>query len=154
MGMDYVGKDGSTFHLNWSGHAYMYSLLSQLGANLTEWSGSNDGEYISSRTCKKWASLLKNNIERIKEIRIPDNSYVGGFQHMPLVEGNDVGDELAVGITGQLLQIENIIARAFGNEEKKVDPRAVQVIELPEGTKQWILDFASFLEKCNGCYQR
>jgi len=88
--MDYIGKNGGTFHLNWSGHFYMYNLLRRLGADLTEWSDFNDGEYISERTCKKWVALLRHN--------------VGG-------------------------------------------------LGLSQDIEEWILDFASFLDKCGGCYQ-
>jgi hypothetical protein len=77
--MDYIGRNGSTFHLNWAGHSYMYSLLSQLGADLTEWSDFNDGEYISERTCKEWAALLKRNMSRLSELSEDKEKWILDF---------------------------------------------------------------------------
>src|SRR5437867_10087518 len=90
MGMDYVGRTFSpqpqefvpisfqeetaevgkpilyyqrTFHLNWTGHSVMGHLLFDLGAAMSQWSGSNDGDFIDEATCKAWAALLKKAID-------------------------------------------------------------------------------------------
>lgn len=54
MGMDYFPRRsaGDGFYLNWTGHTFMARLLEQLDADLREWSGCNDGDYIRAATAR------------------------------------------------------------------------------------------------------
>ena len=175
MGMDYVGKNDS-YHLNWTGHKFMGALLSQVGADLRQWSGSNDGVCISDKTCKEWARLLKNNTQQVRVMLIPDKSYEGGYYRMPLVCDdpfvaevakyganvskyraesieNKMLKELTTGWTGQYLAISRMIAAQFGREEKEPNIAEIKHEDLPSDTLEWILEFAKFLENCGGCEQ-
>jgi hypothetical protein len=153
MVMHYIGKHGD-FTLNWTGHSYMLTLLTQLNADLSEWSGTNDGETIGEPTGKAWARLIRDNISRVKQIRIPDKGYSDGYRNAPLVEGmTTVEEELTTGETAQLILMENAIAAGFGQERVTINPNEVKVVELSQGTRDWVLGFARFLDECGGCEQ-
>jgi hypothetical protein len=151
--MDYVGRKGNAFHINWTGHKFMYSLLFQLGADLREWSGTNDGEYISAATCNEWANLLKKNIHRIKLMLVPNDAYDGGYQELPLLEDKQLHEELTNGVAAQSLMFENLLRKMFDQDIIKIDPRRIKTVKLDRKTKNWILGFAKFLKECGGCWQ-
>lgn len=61
MGMDLVArsKDVEPIHFNWTGWGQLGDLLEALGCDLSEMSGSNNGDYIKAATCREWAKALK-----------------------------------------------------------------------------------------------
>lgn len=46
---------------NWSSWSTLLRFLEEQGVDLSEFSGSNDGERISAATCKKVAKVIKDN---------------------------------------------------------------------------------------------
>ena len=65
MGMDYGGVNGSDFHLTIHEHQMVYGLLRQAGADLAEWSWTNEGNFISEKACRNWAKLLRSNVNKL-----------------------------------------------------------------------------------------
>jgi hypothetical protein len=82
MGMDLIPrrKTLNSYHLNWSGWRFVLQLLEDLDANLSEASGSNDGDYVKAETARNWAQLIENALaaDKIKLVFVPDEAYVGG----------------------------------------------------------------------------
>lgn len=61
MGMDLVSrKKDKSIHYNWTGWGELHNLLRDLGCDISEMRGCNDGDYIKASTCKAWAKTLKN----------------------------------------------------------------------------------------------
>jgi hypothetical protein len=132
----------------------MEVLLTQLGADLSEWSWLNDGEYVTAATCREWSNRLRNGIMGLRQVRIPDRLYVGGYFTAPLAKGIEPSKELTSGATGTYLILVNLVDKAMGNQsQRKIDPRRVAIRSVPGHTKKWILSFAKFLQECGGCWQ-
>ena len=166
MGMDYAGRNGS-FHLNWSGHSYMASILDQAGADMTDWAGGNDGKHIHVKTGKAWAKLLRTVVSenRLRILSVPDTTYSGGCFHWPVVLDQPKGDVPRE--TREALQVisgtapvkratqEGISGLLFkiGGDRRPKIPDDADVAVPEKGMTDWVLEFAEFLDTCGGCRQ-
>ncbi len=153
MGMDYVGLNGNSFHLNWTGHDWVGSLLDQLGADMTEWSGSNDGDPISERTCLEWAKLIRENLGSVQDLRIQETGYPDGYRTLAILAGEDPLVVASQGYIGLLLSGPDLIGRSFGHEPKPRTRDSLKVEPMDEENRKWLLEFVEFLESCGGCEQ-
>jgi len=150
---DYIGRKSVDFKVNNAGRTYLACLLDQLGADLSEMSSLNDGDYIKASTCTDWSSRLRAGIEDLREARIPDKHYVGNNFTLPLAKDIDPALELKSGSIGQYLTLIGLINRGVGLNENKIDPRSITIEPATAATKEWILTFAKFLQQCGGCWQ-
>lgn len=162
MGMGYMGRHG-TYHLNWSGHSTMAAILDQLGADLTEWSGSNDGDRVSAKTCRAWASLLEESVGKVMLLEQDDPSYMEGKSSWPVViesakyepdDPNRKTAEVLDGISGN--SVERATKKGLSGLLYRINgklPERGKLIPLPEDFKEWILEFATYLKTCGGCRQ-
>ena len=145
MGMDYIPRrgDAASFHLNWWGHSEIARVLEQLGADLTEWSGSNDGDYITARTCRQWASTLRAGLAAgvIRQVSVPYRRH--GPRIIPVVTGVEVE-------VGSLTHVLNVIY--FGVDEVIAIGQA-PTSEISAEMAAHINAFADFLDQCGGCRQ-
>lgn len=81
MGMDLIGnwrgttpqeiknknEYGANLHYNWTGWGWLVNQLEEWGVNTEEFSGSNDGEVLSRKTCKTVAEAIEQHIEKLPE---------------------------------------------------------------------------------------
>lgn len=139
--MDYEGRDGSDFHLNWGAHDYVACLLDQLGANLSEWSWLNDGDYIHAKTCRRWALLIRTNIHSLNEIALVGDNQEGATAYPMAAKG--FFHSFAFGLTGRRMWRHNDIR----------SPTRFRVYSVSKDTRELLLSFAGFLDKCGGCEQ-
>lgn len=142
MGMDYIGRDGSAFHLNWSGHLVMARLLHELGADLDRWSGANDGHYVPAPTCRAWASAVREAVTAGR-VRFQYLASSGGT----IAERRPVVDD-ATPRDADLGPILDAIECLSGTLVPEGEPQALSAAD-----RDWLLDFAEFLEGCRGCWQ-
>ena len=102
MGMDLIPqtrvRQVESFHFNWNGWSQIGDLLDQLGENTNELSGSNDGDKISAKTCKRWARTLSAAMDRglIKSIFKKSDIYMGGGYDKLVVTQGDTKLEKSV----------------------------------------------------------
>jgi hypothetical protein len=142
--MDYVGRRHWTgWHVNWTGHLTLLGLLTDLGADLAEWRGVNDGAYIKARTCRAWAWTLRDAVaaRRIKVAQEPGADPVTGEGERLFVVDPSPTDR--PGIVG--------FAALFAYERT---PSAESIIDLGPEWRHWLGEFADFLDTCGGCWQR
>ena len=52
-------------HYNWTGWGWICNWLENHGVNMEEFSGMNDGETISRKTCKKVAETLEKHWDEL-----------------------------------------------------------------------------------------
>ena len=161
MGMDYIGRKptnnkGSCLHLNWNGHSWLLSLLDQLGCDLDEWSGANNGERISARSCRAWAEAISDALtaDRIVEAVYRDKTYVGDQRMMPVVR-----DHSRIPLVELLPAHEvsataaAVLALAEQFQGWKADENFQRLQPLDDETKKWVQEIADFFENCGGCRQ-
>jgi hypothetical protein len=151
MGVDYIGQRprseaGWDFHLNWTGHEFMGRLLEQLGAELAEFDGSNDGVRIRAATCRDWAGRLRAGLAagRLSILRVADSQCQGGLGEVP---------EVAGGAPGPLCGLFDAISGMYADPDAVSPPEAGTVRALNPDDVAWIGEFATFLEECGGCLQ-
>ena len=161
MGMDYIGRrpqnvKGKCLHLNWSGHSWLLSLLDQLGCNLDEWSGTNDGLRISARTCRAWAQTIGEALseDHIVEAVYRDKSYVGDQRKMPVVRANR-SIPLAELLPAHEISATaaTVLALAEQFQGWKADENFQLLQPLDDPTRQWLQEIADFFANCGGCRQ-
>jgi hypothetical protein len=82
MGMDLLPRNRNveSMHFNWTGWRSLAELLHKLGADVSEMSGSNNGDLISHEKCQSFARILDQALEekKINTVQIKDDRYVGG----------------------------------------------------------------------------
>lgn len=54
-------------HYNWTGWRYITNLLEGFGVDMTQFSGSNDGDLLSQNTCKSVAKALEDHWQELSE---------------------------------------------------------------------------------------
>jgi hypothetical protein len=82
MGMDLVpidmregaDEESTHFHANWSGWGVIASMLDSLGADMTGFSGSNDGEVVSREVAESWGVLVEENFDNLYVLEVFDES--------------------------------------------------------------------------------
>lgn len=153
MGMDYVATRPRTnqeghvsFHLNWAGHTYVRRLLRELEADLSEWSGSNDGLRIKANTAKDWGRRIKAALaaDLIRDAYFPSK---GGREPWPyLVRAGE--------------SRKSLIARLSANAKADLLVRLYQLGTLPsslepldDGGMEFLTKVAEFFLNCGGCRQ-
>lgn len=80
MGMDLVPlsvKDESDdenmhFHANWSGWSAIASMLDSLGVDMTNFSGSNDGDVVEQETAESWGRAVEENFDNLYVLEVED----------------------------------------------------------------------------------
>lgn len=148
MGMDYYprSRKAQGFHLNWTGHEFMGRVLDQLGADLDEWAGTNDGYYIRAATCRAWAGLLQWALDAaaVRVALVPSELYESGIKDVPVVADAEVKP-------GSLTWLLDRLDQHFGVSQPLLP--TTPVVALDADWTEAIKDFAAFLETCGGCYQ-
>jgi hypothetical protein len=66
LGTDYTSRLGN-FHLSISDVELVGDMLTKLGADMTEFSYLNDGDFIKPETCEAWAKLLRDHANEIED---------------------------------------------------------------------------------------
>ena len=145
MGMDLVARRSGAgeLHLNWQTHSTIGRCLDQLGADLTEWSGSNDGDPVSSATCRAWAALLSAAMAAGR-IRVGLIEGPRGVRRSLVVPGAPVRP-------GSLAESLDMIDTATGRGAPQDD---MSTAELDEAGAATVRRFIDFMETCGGCRQR
>jgi len=66
MGMDIMSKkENGYLHYNWGAWSVLLRYLKRWGVSLDEFSDSNDGDTISSKTCQKVADAIKAHWHKV-----------------------------------------------------------------------------------------
>ena len=52
---------------NWSGWSFLVDKLAEWGLDVKEFAGTNDGDLISAKTCRKVADLLERHKAKLPE---------------------------------------------------------------------------------------
>lgn len=143
MGMDLVAISPTSnnytgFHMNWTGWSVFANLLDELGCNISELSGSNDGEVVSEATAKQWSLAIDNNIDKIVIVSVKNDTYYGGFQstYRVLEDTSNVGK-----ISNSELELLN------GSKEN------IRLLEDSEDDYNWLKETSAFLRNCGGFAQ-
>lgn len=145
MGVDYVPtrKEIELYSINWPGHEFMGRSLDLLGADLTKWSGSNDGSFVPSAICREWARLLRIAVTEDR-IRLATVKGVRGRERqVPVVDG-------AATRLGSLSADLESIDVAFGGDRFVPD---MPTFPMDATRSRLIVGFADFLAGCGGCRQ-
>jgi hypothetical protein len=82
MGMDLVpiamkegaDEESAHFHANWSGWSVLASMLDTLGADMSSFSGSNDGEIVPRDVAESWGAVVEENFDNLYVLNIVDDS--------------------------------------------------------------------------------
>ena len=147
MGMDYVprGKGADGFHVNWAGHEFFGRCLDLLGADLTKWSGGNDGALVPAATCRQWAGLIRTALDDGR-IQLATVKGIGGRDRdVPVIGG------AATRGRGSLSWACEQIDIAFGGAAFTT---ATPTFPIGPRGRRLLESFADFLATCEGCYQR
>jgi len=153
LGTEYIGRTGGGFSLNIAGRRYFEILLTQMEADTTDWSWSNDGQYVRASVCRDWAVRLRKGVEGLREAKIPDRTYMGGYLTLPVAEHVNPGRELSSGSIGTYLCVVGLFDKLSGKEVHRINPNEVLIEPASARTRTWILSFAKFLQECGGCWQ-
>ena len=141
MGMDLVPtsvKDSSDdelchFHSNWSGWSLLASLLVEVGADMTHFSGSNDGDEVPQEHAEQWGGLIEEKLDMLYYISWPGTS-TGSY---PVSQSS----ALLVGDGYKLL--------TWSSQEDVIIHR---LSDLP-GVNEFVRHFAAFCKNSNGFSQ-
>jgi hypothetical protein len=147
MGMHYVPRRTGleVFHLNWAGHELMARTLDLLGADLTSWSGNNDGCVVPAATCHAWAASLRNALEGNRVRLATVRGSLGREHDIPVIGG------AATRGPGSLSADLELIDVAFGGDRFT---GATPTFPIDAARRMLIGAFADFLAECGGCRQR
>jgi hypothetical protein len=131
LGLGLVGKNGSKYSLTYGENYVIGSLLTLLLKDGIDFGNASEEE------CKRWASALKGNIDRMRFLDVEDKFGLKGT--FGLFEGMDVFQLFS---TGLYANRGPKISRS--NLEKAV-PQLVN-----EYWRDSIGEFADFLDSCGG----
>jgi len=159
--MDYGGcrprnEKGQHLHLNWTGHRWLLVLLDQLGCGLKEWSGANDGQRISAKTCRAWAKALREaeGADRIVTAVYTNQDYHGGKLHLPLVRENS---NIPLSVLRPVHETSKAAVMVLALEKHfhgwDADQNFQGVRPLGRASKRLVHDLVDFFENCGGCRQ-
>lgn len=73
MGMDLVplsvkdtsDEENTHFHANWRGWSAIASMLDALGADMSLFSGSNDGDEVTEEIAESWGRVVEENFDNL-----------------------------------------------------------------------------------------
>lgn len=155
MGMDLVpvNRQCDPVHFNWTGWRMIGELLEDTGADLSLFSGSNDGEKVDKATALKWAASLKQVMGNLVVVEVPDPTYQGGKRtHVRVLPAQLKNPTSAVepqketmAETGEFPGLEEEVERQRLVSPTTRDPDDRDI--------SWIEGFIAFLENCEGFYQ-
>jgi hypothetical protein len=133
MGYDYKPRNATAgwYRHNIWGHSEMAMILIASGEALnvnTFWATSNDGLYIPAETCRHMAKSLRTHLHLLCMKKIMTK----------------IGEETSY--SKMKLTKEKLIKTALNIDFDGWRP-------LDNETKEWILEFAEWLDKCSGCWQ-
>jgi hypothetical protein len=108
MGMDLIPRhsdDIDSFHVNWTGWSVLLDLLDNLGCDLEEVSGVNDGAYIKAGTLRSWGKAINDAVSKgeLKNYFVKNDTYVGGGYHKFYLLNHGDPDEVITPETAALL---------------------------------------------------
>ena len=159
MGMDLVPANESVagFHANWTMWGNVGDLLTELGCDLSQMAGSNDGEKVDAVTATSWGDAILANIDRIQVVMYPDDLFVGGERPELHVEGtsspvNLSAHQAAQELARQLLHEAGVEMPEAGSQGDDTPPRVMALSDMPEEF-EWVKDFAEFCRKSGGFEQ-
>lgn len=66
------------FYANWTLWGMLGELLNELGCDLSEWSGANDGERVSASTARAWGTAIRDSMSEIVSVEYREPSMFGG----------------------------------------------------------------------------
>jgi hypothetical protein len=94
MGMDCVAVAPAdttfgAFHANWSGWRLLTNLLDDLGCDLSQFSGSNDGDVVDGRSATVCGETILANVARLRVVAVNDTMFAGGTREEVVVGGAD-----------------------------------------------------------------
>jgi hypothetical protein len=141
MGMDLVPmsvKDSSDdelchFHSNWSGWTLLAGLLVEVGADMTHFSGSNDGDEVPQEHAEQWGELIEEKLDMLY--------YIGRSETMTGANNISQPEMLLVGDGYKLF--------SWSSQEGIVIHR---LSDLP-GLHGFVRHFAAFCKNSNGFSQ-
>ena len=141
--MDYYPRNPEleTFSLNWEAHSYVASLPEQLGADLSDWGWTNDGDYVPERMCKAWTRVISSAVDTLAEVELPGGTYESEARSHPVIKGR-FSLAATYGVTAEFLQSRKTTLK----DQLRLRP-------IVEETKRLLTSFAYFLENCGGCEQ-
>jgi len=139
MGMDLVAHRQSAdpdapencFHANWTWWGVLTGLLARLDADLSECSGSNDGDPVKEETAQQWARLVQESLEYLYVVDVPSTTRAESSS-THLVPGDGVA-------LLDLLKMEEDLTIHF-------------VGDTP-GLRKYLDEFVFFLQSCGGFSQ-
>jgi hypothetical protein len=131
LGLGLVGKNGSAYSLTYGENSVIGDLLTLLLKNRIDFGNASEEE------CKRWASALKGNIDRMRFLNVEDE--FGLKWTFGLIEGIDI---LQLFSTGLYANLGRRISRS--NLEKAVSQPP------NEFWRDSIGEFADFLDSCGG----
>lgn len=162
MGMDLIaldpqGDNEGGHHFNWSGWSVLCDLLVELGCDVDELSGSNDGEVVCDTTAKAWASTITEALAagRIYSVSYPDRMMAGGLREEFHVEDTT---------TPVLLNARAVVQAMFAVEDGE-DTDALSgttdndrapakaKVSLRNEQGEWLADIAKFFASAGGFEQ-
>jgi hypothetical protein len=159
MGMDLVPANEHVdgFHANWTMWGNIGDLLTELECDLSQMSGSNDGEVVDGPTAKAWGDAILANIDRIQVVMYPDRLFEGGERPEFHVEGTESpvnlsAHQAAQELARQLLQQAGVEMPETGSGDEDAPPRVIALSDMPEAL-QLVRDFAEFCLKSGGFEQ-
>ena len=174
MGMDLMARNPSTpdfdsIHLNWSGWGQLSDILYELGCDLSEMAGYNDGAYIKKATTYSWGVAILAGIEKMVIIEYPDKSFVGCIREEIKVQGSQTPMIMSTYETMEAIFKSHHLGISNGlGEVAKADGRSPATVELvseldvvpnsyqlssSKDNLEWITSVALFFKNCGGCYQ-
>lgn len=66
------------FYANWTLWGMLGELLNELGCDLSEWSGANDGERVSASTARAWGTAIRDSMSEVVLVEYKEPSMFGG----------------------------------------------------------------------------
>jgi len=160
MGVDCIprNKNVKPFHANWTCWYFLHQTLLLARADTSEMAGTNDGNWVSARTARKWARCLRRLLARKGPLRLrlakyPDPHYSSGYNFAPVIDfqraplKERVLEKLKC---GREVTIQDQVDWYAG---RHIPPEQVELVELTKDHKKLLLEFADFCEKSSGFAQ-
>lgn len=125
----HLGPSG--FHANWTWWSVLLGMLDRLGADLTQASGSNDGQVVDEKTAVAWADLVEEAMSRLVLVQLEhddNNPYLNTIHIVPTQDYD-------------LLELA------------RVPQATISMVSDLENTRAYLEEFILFLRTCGGFAQ-
>lgn len=145
--MDLVPCNGDVegYHLNWTGWGVILDLLRDCDANLTQASGSNDGDLVDGPTALSWGLLLEAHLDQMIVVKQPDITMAGGYREEIRVLRKYVEDPIT-----PTESFRRRLRTMRGDDEPPEPPK---VEDLSDDDVAWVRGAAEFFIKSGGFSQ-